>query len=295
MGERMEARISGHTTLLGLIGSPVEHSLSPAMHNYASALLGLDYAYLAFDVPPEKVKDAISAMKTLNIRGYNVTMPDKVEVMKYMDELSPAAELMGAVNTIVNEDGYLTGHNTDGIGFVSNLKDHGVEVLGKKMVLCGAGGAATAIMTQCALDGVKELIVFNRKGDNFVKAQELAKKLMEKLPEFHMEICDIEDEALLGSYMAKADILVNSTSLGMAPKEDTTVVKDTSFFHKNLVVCDVVYNPLETRLLREAKAAGCKTVGGKGMLLWQGVAAFELFTGEKMPVEQVKEKYFSEA
>ena len=138
----MEKRISGHTGLLALIGSPVGHSGSPAMYNYSFEKLGLDYAYVAFDIKEDKVKDAIAAMKTFNMRGCNVTMPDKVEAAKYMDELSPAAQIIGAINTIVNDNGKLTGHITDGEGFVHNLKDHGIDIKGKKITVAGGGGAA---------------------------------------------------------------------------------------------------------------------------------------------------------
>ena len=158
----MEKRISGHTGLLALIGSPVGHSGSPAMYNYSFEKLGLDYAYVAFDIKEDKVKDAIAAMKTFNMRGCNVTMPDKVEAAKYMDELSPAARIIGAINTIVNDNGKLTGHITDGEGFVHNLKDHGIDIKGKKITVAGGGGAATAIQVQCALDGAREITIFNK-------------------------------------------------------------------------------------------------------------------------------------
>ena len=148
----MEERISGHTGLLALIGSPVGHSGSPAMYNYSFAKLGLDYAYVAFDVKEDQVKEALDAVKLFHMRGINVTMPDKTEAAKYVDELSPAAQIIGAVNTIVNDDGRLTGYITDGEGFVHNLKDHGVDIKGKKITVAGGGGAATAIQVQCALD-----------------------------------------------------------------------------------------------------------------------------------------------
>ena len=152
----MEERISGHTGLLALIGSPVGHSGSPAMYNYSFAKLGLDYAYVAFDVKEDQVKEALDAVKLFHMRGINVTMPDKTEAAKYVDELSPAAQIIGAVNTIVNDDGRLTGYITDGEGFVHNLKDHGVDIKGKKITVAGGGGAATAIQVQCALDGARE-------------------------------------------------------------------------------------------------------------------------------------------
>ncbi len=191
----MEKRIDGHTRLLGLIGTPVGHSGSPAMYNYEK--LGINYAYLAFDVPVEKVGAFIDTMHTLNMRGANVTMPDKQAVMPYMDELSPAARIVGAVNTIVNDDGRLTGHMTDGEGFVRNLKEHGVDVDGKKMVVIGAGGAATAIQVQSALDGAREIAIFNIADEFYARAEETVAKLGEKCPEVKVSVTDLADTAAL--------------------------------------------------------------------------------------------------
>ena len=289
----MERRISGHTGLLALIGSPVGHSGSPAMYNYSFEKLGLDYAYVAFDIKVDEVADAIAAMKTFKMRGCNVTMPCKTEVVKYMDELSPAAKIIGAVNTIVNDNGKLTGHMTDGEGFVKNLLDHGVEVKGKKITVAGGGGAATAIQVQCALDGAREISIFNIKDDFFARTLETAEKIRKAVPECIVNVYDIADTAKMTEEILSSDIFANATIVGMKPMDDQSVVKDLAAFHKDLVVADAVYNPIETKLLREAKEAGCKCVGGKGMLLWQGVAAFKLYTGMDMPVKEVKELYFS--
>jgi shikimate dehydrogenase len=288
----MEKRITGHTGLMVLIGSPVGHSGSPAMYNYSFAKLGLDYAYLAVDIKEAQTKEAIDAMRLFNMKGGNVTMPCKTEAAKYMDELSPAAELIGAVNTIVNEDGKLVGHNTDGEGFVGNLRDHGIEVKGKKVVIAGGGGAATAIQVQCALDGVRELTIFNIKDAFFERTLATAEKIRAAVPDITVNVYDIADTAKMTAEIQSADIFINATIVGMKPMDDQSVVKDTAAFRPGLVVCDVVYNPVETRLLREAKEAGCTCIGGKGMLLWQGVSAFKLFTGEDMPVEEVKEQFF---
>ena len=285
----MEKRISGHTKLLALIGSPVGHSGSPAMYNYCFEKLGLDYAYVAFDVKEEGVKQALDAMRLFDMRGMNVTMPDKVEAAKYMDELSPAAQIIGAVNTIVNEDGKLIGHMTDGEGFVNNLKDHGVSIEGKKLVVAGGGGAATAIQVQCALDGAKEIAIFNKKDGFFARTEETAEKIKAAVPTCEVKVYDIDDEAKLKEEIASADVFVNATIVGMKPMDDQSVIKDLSMLRSDLVVADIVYNPEETKLLKDAKAAGCTCVGGKGMLVWQGASAFRLYTGEEMPVEEVKE------
>ncbi len=289
----MEERISGHTGLLALFGSPVGHSGSPAMHNYSFKRLGLDYVYVAIDIKEHEVKEAISAMRLFHMRGCNVTMPDKVEAAKYMDELSPAAQIIGAVNTIVNDDGRLTGHITDGEGFVNNLKDHGVEVAGKKMVIAGGGGAATAMQVQSVLDGVRELTILNKKDDFFERTLATAEKIRAAVPGIAVNVYDIDDVDRMTEEIRSADIFANATIVGMKPMDGQSVVKDLSAFRPGLVVCDAVYNPEETRLLREAAEAGCICVGGKGMLLWQGVAAFKLFTGQDMPVDEVKERFFS--
>lgn len=290
----MESRITGHTGLLALIGSPVGHSGSPAMYNYSFERLGLDYAYVAFDVKEDGVKQALEAMKLFNMRGMNVTMPCKVEAAKHVDELSKAAQIIGAVNTIVNEEGKLVGHITDGEGFVNNLRDHGVDVKGKKIAVAGGGGAATAIQVQCALDGAREITIFNKKDAFFERTLATAEKIKAAVPGIVVNVYDIDDIPKMTEEILDSDIFANATIVGMKPMDDQSVVKDLSAFHKDLVVCDAVYNPVETKMLREAKEAGCKTVGGKGMLLWQGVSAFKLYTGQDMPVEEVKAKYFAD-
>lgn len=289
----MESRITGHTGLMALIGSPVGHSCSPAMYNYSLQKLGLDYAYVALDIKENQVKDAIAAMKLFHMKGGNVTMPDKTEAAKYMDELSPAAQIIGAINTIVNDNGKLTGHITDGEGFVNNLKDHGIDIKGKKITVAGGGGAATAIQVQCALDGAREITIFNKKDAFFERTLATAEKIQNAVAGIVVNVYDIDDVEKMTEEIQDSDIFANATIVGMKPLDDQSVVKDLSAFRPGLVVCDAVYNPEETKMLREAKEAGCTCVGGKGMLLWQGVSAFKLFTGEDMPVEEVKERFFS--
>ena len=284
--------ISGTTKLLCLIGSPISHSMSPAMHNYSCECLGLDYAYLAFDIKENQVKEFFETAKLLDIKGFNVTMPCKMEVARQVDELSPAAEIMQAVNVVVNENGKFVGHNTDGSGFVNNLKDHGVTVQDKVVTLLGGGGAATAIFTQLALDGVKEISVFNRKGKNFEKLEMIAQKINAYAPECILKVCDLADRTTLNNSVRESDILVNATNVGMKPNDEESIITDLSVFHENLVVAEIIYNPAETKLMKDAMAAGVKkVVGGKGMLLWQGAEAFQLFTGHEMPVEKVKENF----
>lgn len=292
----MEARINGHTKLYALIGSPVGHSGSPAMQNYSFQKLGIDAAYLAFDVPLEKTKEALDALRTLHAGGFNVTMPCKTAVAQLVDRLSPAAELVGACNTVViEEDGTMTGHITDGSGFVRNLREHGVEVTGKKIVLLGTGGAATAIAVQAALDGVEEIAIFNRKDEFYANGEKTVEKIKNAVPGIgKVYIEDLDNREVLKSVIAESDILVNATRAGMSPLDDVIPVPE-EFLHKDLAVADVVYNPRETLLIRKAKEAGCRAaVGGIGMLLWQGAEAFKLFAGQDMPADEVMEKFFKE-
>lgn len=283
----MEQRIKGTTGLLALIGSPVGHSGSPAMYNFSFQYHNLDYAYMAFDIKEDQVPAALDAMRLFKMRGCNVTMPCKNEVAKHMDELSPAARIIGAVNTIVNEDGKLVGHITDGIGFVRNLKEHGVEVKDKKLVVLGAGGAATAIQVQCALDGAKAISIFNPDDPFLARAHSTADKLKAEVPECDVKVFCLDDQETLKEEIASADILVNATLAGMKPHDDISLITDKSVFRSDLVVADVVYNPAETKLIKEAKEAGCaKAIGGKGMLLWQGAEAYKLYTGLEMPTDE---------
>ena len=284
----MAERITGHTELIGLIATPIRHSSSPRMHNEAFAKLGLDYAYLAFEVGTEDLEDTIKGFRAMKVRGSNVSMPNKTVVHKYLDKLSDAAEMCGAVNTIVNDDGVLTGHITDGIGYMSGLKDAGIDIIGKKMTIVGAGGAATAIQVQAALDGVKEISIFNRKDAFYERAQKTVKDINEKT-NCKATLYDLEDLDKLKEEIASSYIFTNATGMGMKPLEGQTYIPDKSFLREDLIVTDVVYAPAETALLKMAKEVGCKTLNGFPMMLFQGAAAFKLWTNQDMPIEHVKE------
>jgi len=258
--------INADTKICCLIGDPVEHSLSPLIHNAGYQALGINYAYVSFRV--SDIKQAIEGIRGLAIRGASVTIPHKVSAIKYLDKIDPLAEKIGAINTIVNDDGILTGYNTDGDGALEALE--AVTTLnGKKAVLIGSGGAALAIAFGLKEKGVK-LVVLNRTED---KARKLAKKVsaggfgdLNKLSE-----------------ISSADILINATPLGMSPNPDKSIIpKD--LLHNRLTVFDVVYNPRDTRLLIEARERGCAVVYGYKMLLYQAVKQFELFTGLKCPL-----------
>ncbi|MBP8654507.1 MAG: shikimate dehydrogenase [Proteocatella sp.] len=284
----MAERITGHTELIGLMAYPIRHSSSPAMQNEAFAKMGFDYAYLAFEVDNDNLEDAIRSIRALKMRGSNVSMPNKTVVHKYLDHLSPAAELTGAVNTIVNDDGVLTGHITDGTGFMAALRDNAIDVIGKKMTIVGAGGAATAIEIQAALDGVAEISVFNRKDEFWERAQRNVDVINEKT-DCRAELFDLDDLEILKAEIADSCLFVNATGMGMKPLEGKTYIPDASYLRPDLIVADVVYSPAETALLKMAKQVGCKCMNGFGMMLFQGSAAFELWTGKPMPIEYMKE------
>lgn len=283
--------ITGKTRLTGLLGSPVSHSISPLMHNEAFGLLNLDYAYLCFDVKEEQMEEAVKALKLLNVRGFNCTMPVKIRMCELADKLSPAAELIGAVNTVVNDNGVLTGHNTDGIGFTEAVRSYGYDITGKKMILLGAGGAATAAAVQAALDGVSELAVFNRKSRSWHRGQQLVDNINKKTS-CKAALYDLEDTTALRAQLADSYILVNGTPVGMAPNTGISPIPDASMLHEGLIVYDAIYNPRETELMRQAASQGASACNGLLMLLYQGAAAFELWTGQKMPVDHIRSKFF---
>ncbi|HIS44343.1 MAG TPA: shikimate dehydrogenase [Candidatus Scatomorpha merdigallinarum] len=279
--------IDGHTRLLGLIGTPVGHSKSPAMYNYCFDKYGLNCAYLAFDIPMEKVEEAVNALRTFNVMGANVTMPLKNAVIPYLDEVSAASQAIGSVNTIVNKDGKLTGYVTDGMGYTGELRRGGVEIAGKTVTLLGAGGAASAIAIEAALEGAKEIRVFNKRDAFWERALNNLETIGKAAPACKISLNDLDDVEALRASIDSSDILTNATRVGMKPLDDQSLITDTSLFRPGLIVTDVVYDPEETKLLREAKAAGCKTFDGLGMLVEQGAASFKLYTGLDMPVAEV--------
>lgn len=275
--------ISGKTKVCGLIGDPVEHSMSPVMHNAAFRELGLDFLYLPFRVKKEEVGKAIDGMRALNFRGLNVTIPHKVAVIPLLNELDPLAEKIGAVNTIINNDGKLTGYNTDAGGFIRALLAKGIEPDGKSVAVIGAGGAARAI-TFILADKKARLVIFNR-----IEELEWAKDLAGRITQtFGQKVEALElNRENLARVLNKADILVNATSVGMSPNTGDSPV-EADLLRPGLAVYDIVYNPTKTRLLREAEAVNAKTIGGLDMLVWQGALAFEMWTGQKAPVELMK-------
>lgn len=287
----MLERLSGHTRLTALLAAPARHSLSPKMHNAAYAKLGLDYAYLAFEVDNSGLAAAVQGMRALGICGANVSMPNKQAIVPLLDELSPAAALAGAVNTVVNTDGkgHLVGHITDGTGAIRALAEEGVAIKDQIITIAGAGGAGTAIAVQLGLDGVKEIRLFNRKTATFKQAKQVLKGINAKTSAL-ASLQDLADDRAFRRSIAESSIYIDATGVGMKPLEEHSLITDPALIRPDLVVFDLVYHPAETKLLAFAREHGAKKVmNGLGMLLYQGAEAFKLMTGEDMPVAYIRE------
>lgn len=273
--------ISGKTKVCGVIGDPVEHTLSPTIHNAAFEALKLDYAFLAFNVKPPMVGDAVNGMRAMGIVGLNVTMPHKSAVISFLDEVDSNAKLLNAVNTVKNIDGKLQGISTDGVGAVNALKENGVDPKGKKVALIGAGGAARGIAFALA-EEADEICIVNR---TLQSAANLADLIHQR---FNSRVFAYALSPLtIKATVAEADLLINASSVGMKPNESQTPVP-RRWLKKELAVMDIVYNPVETKLARDAKAMGAKVVSGVEMLIYQGAASFEIWTGSKAPVEVMR-------
>jgi shikimate dehydrogenase len=275
--------ISGKTQICALIGDPVEHTMSPAMHNAAFKKLGLDYLYIPFRVKAAALARAVAGLRALNVRGFNVTIPHKVSIIPMLDSLDPLAEKIGAVNTVVNDNGKLMGYNTDAEGFLRALTDKGIGPQGKNIVVLGAGGASRAISYILAEKGAR-LTVLNRKLE-LDWAENIARLIRKELGK-NVRVGELNSRNL-SSALEKADILVNATSVGMSPSSFKSPVP-AKLLQRRLVVFDIVYNPMMTRLLKEAKTAGAKVISGVDMLAWQGALAFEKWTGRPAPVDLMR-------
>jgi len=252
------------------------------MHNTAFTYHEMDAVYLPFAVHPTQIEHAVKAIAALSIQGVNVTIPHKQAVIPWLDTLSPEARLIGAVNTIHLQDGRLHGHNTDGIGFLRSLEEAGGEVAGRTALLLGAGGAARAIAVQLCLSGIRRLYLTNRTP---TRAEELATFLKQYLPPTDISVVAMGVSSLTAS-LANTDIVVNATAIGMHP--DDPMVLPLAALHPQHLVCDIVYRPLHTALLRTAQQQGAQTVDGLGMLLYQGAKAFEIWTGQSFPTPLIR-------
>ncbi|MFX1235691.1 MAG: shikimate dehydrogenase [Promethearchaeota archaeon] len=272
--------ITAQTDILGVIGHPIEHSMSPIMHNAAIRDLNLDYIYLAFDIPPNNLKDAIKGIRALNIKGINVTLPHKEKVMQFLDNIDVIAQKINSINAIKNEDGLLTGKNFDSEGAKEALLNAGCTLSGKKVIILGAGGAAKAISYSLALEAEK-IVIINRTEDR-------AKRLVSELKKFNIESKKYNEETIREE-IKNADILINATPVGMFPSMETTPIS-RNLLHSGLFVFDLIYNPLETQLLKDSKEIGCRVLGGLDMLVYQGALAFEWWINKKPNIELMKRK-----
>lgn len=277
-------KITGRTKIVGIFGHPVGHTFSPAMHNAAFEALGLDYRYLAFDVRPELLRKAVEAIRALGLSGVNVTVPHKEKVVRYLDQLSPDARRIGAVNTIEHREGQLIGHNTDGIGFIRSFQEQfGRSVEASRVLLLGAGGAARAVGMQLAAQGAAEIIIANR---TYSRARRLVKAISEHFPSASALAIRLQPKESLEKICARSDVLINATASGMRREAPLLGPKA---FHPGLLVCDLIYNPPATPLLEAAARAGCRTLNGLGMLLYQGALAFEIWVRAEPSLPAMRE------
>lgn len=278
--------VRGHTKIVGVFGHPVEHSLSPAMHNAAIAALGLPFIYVPFPVAPESLEPAIHSLAALGIVGVNLTIPHKESVLPLLDEITDEARNVGAVNTVHCIEGKLVGDNTDGRGFSTPLAEMGVNLTGKTAVVVGAGGAARSVVFQLAREGA-QIVLTNRTRE---RADRLAAALADAGFDCDsIQTLDAEDTQGLATAIATAELLVQTTRIGMYPHGNEMPSIPLEAFHPGLLVYDLIYNPIETLLLQEAKRRGCRTLTGVKMLVYQGAAAFERWTGIWPPTEVMEQ------
>lgn len=286
----MNLQLDGHTQLLCLLGHPVAHSISPKMHNESFASLGLNMSYLAFDIAPEQLHQTLEGLKAMGFVGCNLTMPLKTAVLPMLDELSQASRLSQSVNTIIHKDGRLIGHTTDGIGYMDSLRDVDFHVIGENMTLLGAGGAATSICTQAALEGVRKIYLCKRKNHSFQRTVAFA-EMITRETNCIVQVVDIGDTAALTAAISDSKLLTNATNVGM--EMDKRSLVPPSALRKDLLVSDIIYHPEMTTLLKDAAAVGARYINGKYMLLFQGAASFQLWTGCEMPIDHIKKTCFS--
>ncbi len=285
--------ITGETGLTGLIGTPITHSISPAMFNLAYETLGIDCVYLSLDTHDADLVAVVNGLRAIGIRGFNVTMPYKEAIVPLLDDVSDASRLCGSVNTVTAQSGRLIGHTTDGIGFLEAVRSLGHDPVGEKITLLGAGGAAKSILAAAALEGVKAVDVFRRRREPAFSETEALAIRIEKVTDCNIRVCDYADTEAMRRSLAESMILVNATNVGMTPYEEGCPLTDHTLLSPDLLVYDIIYKPRTTRLLAMAREAGCETANGLSMLLYQGAASFECWTGQKMPVDLIKERILS--
>lgn len=274
-------KINGHTRLAAVVAKPIKHSISPFIHNTAFEKTAVNGVYLAWEIEAGDLEATVANIRRYDMFGINLSMPYKQEVIQYLDELAPSARLIGAVNTVVNENGTLIGYNTDGKGFFKSLPSFAIQ--GKKMTILGAGGAATAIIAQAALDQAEEIFVFTRQTSYANTVSKMA--AISRQTKSRIQVLNLEDSALLQEKINQSDLLVNGTSLGM-DGESLPLVESIQLPAK-ILVADVIYKPFETPFLKWARSQKVEAVNGLGMLLYQAAEAFELWTGQPMPCQEI--------
>ncbi len=276
--------VNTDTKLVGILGYPLKHSYSPAMQNRAFKVKGLNYLYLPIEVQGEDLGDVVKGLTKMNFVGFNVTVPHKINIMPHLDEIDELAASIGAVNTVVIGGGRTKGYNTDGSGFVKSIEQQtGRDVRGSNIFIIGSGGAARAVSMTLAQRGANKIFICNRTMDKAVALSSDINRQVRSCSAPVKQSCEEMQEVL-----KETDIVINTTSLGMHPRNDELSL-DRSLLDKRFVVCDIVYNPLKTRLLKEAESLGCQTVTGLGMLLYQGAEAYKLWTGQEPPIKEMRE------
>ena len=276
--------VDGATQVVGVIGWPVQHSLSPPMHNAAFRALGLNWVYVAFAVQPDNVGAAVTGMRALGIRGLNVTIPHKAAVVSHLDEISPTSRQLGVVNTIVNAEGHLRGDSTDGTGFIRALAEAGEGVTDNRIVLIGAGGSARAVALAAAQEQPEELVIVNRTPQRAVELVELVRAGggLEAVRAIAL------DSPEVARVVSSAHVIIDATPIGMYPHAEVAPVLSPEWLRPSQLVCDLTYNPRDTVLLQAAREAGARILDGTGMLVHQGAIAFEQWTGQEAPVEVMR-------
>lgn len=283
--------ISGKTGFACLLGSPVAHSSSPAMHNLSFKFNNLDYRYLAFDITPDRLSQAVLGLKELKCLGFNLTMPLKRDIIPLLDEISNESKVCNAVNTVSIRDGKLYGTTTDGVGFFDSLKyEDNIDLSGQSMVLLGAGGAANAIAAEGAFNRLSSLSIFRRKNERWSETQDFVDKLNEST-NCKVSLFDISDESMLINEINNSRVLCNGTNVGMGDDISSPISKHV--LNSEIHVADIIYHPETTTLMKDAISQGATASNGKYMLLYQGAASFKIWTDHDMPIKEVKEKVFS--
>ena len=274
-------KIDGHTRLAAVVAKPIKHSISPFIHNTAFEKTAVNGVYLAWEIEAEDLEATVANIRRYNMFGINLSMPYKQEVIQYLDELASSARLIGAVNTVVNKNGTLIGYNTDGKGFFKSLPSFVIQ--GKKMTILGAGGAATAIIAQAALDQAEEIFVFTRQSSYDKTVSKMA--VISRQTKSRIHVLNLEDLATLQDKINQSDLLVNGTSVGM--DGETLPLAEGNQLPSQILVADVIYKPFETPFLKWARSQKVVAVNGLGMLLYQAAEAFELWTGQPMPCQEI--------